>query len=161
MHVAFEFTNERGASKSRLVTSAEAARGVRAPRGALVVFTARLVLSWALAAALPACQAGSTVHARFGKYTVSAFSRARRAYVSVHARASPPRALASELLLDPTLRARARAALGLLARRAALPAWVWPRVLRALLQPDRGAERGEASPAARLLDPPRARLAEP
>ena len=155
MHVALTFTDERGSSRSRLVTSAEAARGVRAPRGALVVFHARLVLSWALAVSLPLCQTGSTVHARFGKYTVSAFARARRAYVSVLASPAPSRSLASELLSDATLRAGARAAVGLLARRVALPSWAWPHVLRALI----GGE--EPHGAARLLQKPRARLADP
>lgn len=157
MYVALTFTNERGASRTRLVTSAEAARGVRAPRGALVVFHARLVLSWALAASLPSCQPGSTVHARFGKYTVAAFARARRAYVSVLAASpAPSRSLASELLADATLRAGARAAVGLLARRVALPAWAWPHVLRALL-----GEPVQPQGAARLLQKPRARLADP
>jgi hypothetical protein len=161
MHVALAFTNERGASARRLVTAAEAARGVRAPRGALVAVSARLVLSWACAAPLPACPAGSTVHARFGPYTVAAFARARRVYVSVLAHAAPSRPLASELLRSPALRARARAAVALLARRAALPPWVWPRVLLALLEPDRGAERRlPEAPAARALQRPRARLAE-
>lgn len=134
MHVGLALTDERGRARSRLVTLAEAARGVKlAPRSALVVVHATLVLSWACAVRLPLCPAGSTSHARFGAYAITTRARRARAYVSV-ASNDPPRPLACELLRDPALRERARIVVGMIAARSALPRCVWRRILALLLR---------------------------
>ena len=133
MLVGLVLTDERGRAKTRLVTLAEAARGVAAPRrAALAVVSATLVLSWACAVPLPVCASGSSSRARFGAYEITTRARRARAYVSVASHA-PPRPLACELLRNPALRERARVVVGMIAARSPLPRCVWRRILAMLL----------------------------
>jgi hypothetical protein len=110
------------------------ARGVRlAYRRAAVLFTVRLVLSWAVVTVLGPFHA-SAGSRRFGAYTVVASVASRRATVRVEEHRGVARSLRAELLRDAGTVERAERAVAVLSRRLGLPLLARRRVLLFLLK---------------------------